>query len=68
MCKVRFCSSFKHKLDSIDYVNDTHREELNSVQKFVKIKSWLLLTFSMCLHNQLKCNDKFYNLIKITGV
>ena len=27
-------------------INDTHREKLNSVQEFVKIKSWLLLIFS----------------------
>ena len=40
--------------------NDIHREKLNSVQEFVKIKSWLLLIFSTCLHNQLK----LYNLIR----
>ena len=28
-------------------------EELDSVQKFTEIQSWLLLTFSICLHNQL---------------
>ena len=26
---------------------------LNSVQKFIKIQGWLLLTFFTCLHNQL---------------
>ena len=26
---------------------------LNSVQKFIEIQSWLLLTFFICLHNQL---------------
>ena len=26
---------------------------LNSVQKFIEIQRWLLLTFSICLHNQL---------------
>ena len=25
---------------------------LNSVQKFIEIQSWLLLTFFICLHNQ----------------
>ena len=28
-------------------------EELDSVQKFIEIQSWLLLTFFICLHNQL---------------
>ena len=26
---------------------------LNSVQKFLEIQGWLLLTFFICLHNQL---------------
>ena len=26
---------------------------LNSVQKFIEIQCWLLLTFFICLHNQL---------------
>ena len=34
-------------------INDTHMEELDSVQKFIEIQSWLLLTFFICLHNQL---------------
>ena len=29
-------------------------EELASVQKFIEIQGWLLLTFFICLHNQLK--------------
>ena len=28
-------------------------EELASVQKFIEIQIWLLLTFFICLHNQL---------------
>ena len=28
-------------------------EELDSVQKFIEIQVWLLLTFFICLHNQL---------------
>ena len=28
-------------------------EELDSVQEFNEIQSWLLLTFFICLHNQL---------------
>ena len=34
-------------------VNDTHMEELDSVQKFIETQGWLLLTFFICLHNQL---------------
>ena len=38
-------------------INDTHREKtftlLSSVQKFVEIQGWLLLTFFTCLNNQL---------------
>ena len=26
---------------------------MNLVQKFIEIQGWLLLTFSICLHNQL---------------
>ena len=26
---------------------------LNSVQEFIEIEAWLLLTFFLCLHNQL---------------
>ena len=36
----------------ITYINDTHMEELDSVQKFIEI-GWLLLRFFICLHNQL---------------
>ena len=28
-------------------------EEMDSVQKFIEIQGWLLLTFFICLHNQL---------------
>ena len=33
--------------------NDTHLEELDSVQIFIEIQGRLLLTFFICLHNQL---------------
>ena len=36
--------------------NDTHMEKLvllNSVQIFIEMQGWLLLTFFICLHNQL---------------
>ena len=35
------------------FFNDTHMEELDSVQKFIEIQGWLLLTFFIYLHNQL---------------
>ena len=34
-------------------INDTHMEELDIVQNFIEIQGWLLLTFFICLHNQL---------------
>ena len=34
-------------------INDTHMEELVLVQKFIEIQVWLLLTFFICLHDQL---------------
>ena len=44
---------------------DTHREKLNSVREFVKIKSWLFLIFSTCLQSLI---IKFYNSTKSTDV
>ena len=40
-----------------DYLSDTHVEKPNSVQEFIDVKSWLLLTFSICLRNQLKFHN-----------
>ena len=37
----------------IDDLNDTHREELCFTQFSTKMATWLLLTFFICLHNQL---------------
>ena len=34
-------------------LNDTHMEQLDSVQNFIETQGWLLLTFFLCLHNQL---------------
>ena len=34
-----------YSLPSISKLNDTHMEELDSVQKFTEVKGWLLLTF-----------------------
>ena len=42
-------------------LNNTPREKLNSVQEFVKIKSWLLLIFLTGLRSLI---IKFYNSIK----
>ena len=48
----KFLGSKEH----LDWLNNTHRENfvsLNSVQEFIEIQAWLLLTFFLCLHNQL---------------
>ena len=34
-------------------LHDTHMGQLDSVQEFNKIQGWILLTFLLCLHNQL---------------
>ena len=39
-------------------MNDTHREKLLNcftqlVEEFIEIEAWLLLTFFICLHNEL---------------
>ena len=42
--------------EHLDWLNNTHRENfvlLDSVQEFIEIQAWLLLTFFRCLHNQL---------------
>ena len=40
-------------------------EELDSVQKFIEIQGWLLLTFFICLHNQLSSfNSITYRCLK----
>ena len=39
------------------YSKLTIQEELDSIQKFIEIHGWLLLTFFMCLHNQLGSFD-----------
>ena len=48
----KFLGSKEH----LDWLNDTYRENfglLNSVQEFIEIQAWLLLTFFLCLHIQL---------------
>ena len=48
----KFLGSKEH----LDWLNNTHRENfvlLNSVQEFIEIQAWLLLTFFLFLPNQL---------------
>ena len=40
--------------------NDTHKEELNLLQEFIKIRFCRLLIFSICLHNQFKSDSLSY--------
>ena len=43
-------------MDNGFVVNDTDKENcvlLSSVQEIIEIEAWLLLTFLLCLHNQL---------------
>ena len=56
--KMKNCKTF-YESRSTSHFNDTHMEELDSVQKFIEIQGWLRLTFFMCLHNQLS----FFNSI-----
>ena len=44
--------------------NDTQMEELDSVQKFIEIQGWLLLTFFICLHNQVLLIPLSYRCLK----
>ena len=58
-------NSAMKRLNNFD---DTRREKINSAREFVKRRFWLLLIFSICLHNQLKfhnsieLNYKVYNI------
>ena len=48
--------TFLGSKEHLDWFNNTHREKfvlLNSVQEFIEIQAWLLLTFFLCSHNQL---------------
>ena len=41
---------------TVKHISDTHRENcalLNSLQGFIEIEAWLLLSFFLCLHNHL---------------
>ena len=48
-------------------INDTHMEELNSVQKFIGIQGWFLVTFFICLPNQLVLYRCLKNMIDQVG-
>ena len=50
-------SSVKHQI-----VNDTHSEKLCFTQFSTIMSTWLLLTFSICLHNQLRSKNVFYHI------
>ena len=45
--KLIFCLIASNSYSYLGTFKDTHREE------FIEIKDWLLLTFFLCLHNQL---------------
>ena len=54
--KLFFCLIASNSYSYLGSFNDTHRENcvlLSSVQEFIEIEDWLLLTFFLCLHNQL---------------
>ena len=55
-CQRQLASVYLLNLYDYCSLNDTHMEDyalLNSVQKFIEIQGWLLLTFVTCLQNQL---------------
>ena len=43
-------------VDKLTILTGTNCVLLNSVQEFIEIEAWFLLTFSICLHNQLSSN------------
>ena len=43
----------------LHYFNDTHREKLNFIQFSTRMADWLLLTFLICLYNQLSSITHF---------
>ena len=53
LCKKSWNSSFSHCIKNKFSVNDTHREKLYFTQFSIRMAAWLLLTFYICLHNQL---------------
>ena len=53
---VKIKAIFTTNFSLLVTLNDTHRENcvsLDSVQQFIKVEAWQLLTFFLCLHNQL---------------
>ena len=54
---------FLNLLRIFSFFNDTHKENcvlLNSAQKLIEIEGWLLLTFLLCLHNEL---DSIHSIV-----
>ena len=52
---LRTPRKFLYSKEYLHWLNDTGKTFvlLNSVQEFIEIQAWLLLTFFLCLHNQL---------------
>ena len=47
-----------------ELINDTHREKLYGFIQFsTRMAGWLLLTFFICLHNQLSSNTFHYHVL-----
>ena len=48
----------------LDTLNDNHKENLNSIQEFIIIKSWLLLSFLMCLSHikEYRCLNNVFTI------
>ena len=40
--------------NQVRFLNDTHMEELDSVQKFIEMQGWLLLTFAHMFTQSIK--------------
>ena len=63
----KFLGSKEH----LDWFNNTHRENfvlLKSVQEFIEIQAWLLLSFFLSLHNQLVSVHYIVTILKSTDV
>ena len=49
-------------------VNDTHREILCFIQFSTRMAAWLLLTFFICLYNQLNSEHSIITYLKSADV
>ena len=56
LCRKIICQEKKCQKRIQNPVNETRMEEIGALLKtFIEIKGWLLLTFFICLQNQLSC-------------